>query len=60
MLKRDDHICLGYSGGKDSTVLLYILYNLKKRFPHCNMTAITVDEGIQEKVRKVVATMEKY
>lgn len=47
MLDRDDHICLGYSGGKDSTVLLHILYNLKKRFPHCKMTAVTVDEGIQ-------------
>ncbi len=47
MLESQDHIGLGYSGGKDSTVLLYILFKLKNRFPNCNITAITVDEGIE-------------
>ncbi|MFX0208771.1 MAG: ATP-binding protein [Candidatus Hodarchaeota archaeon] len=47
MLNRDDHIGLGYSGGKDSAVLLNILFKLKKRFSQCNLTALTVDEGIK-------------
>jgi uncharacterized protein (TIGR00269 family) len=47
MLNSEDHVGLGYSGGKDSTVLLYILLKLKKRFPNCNITALTVDEGIK-------------
>jgi uncharacterized protein (TIGR00269 family) len=46
MLEQNDHIGFGYSGGKDSTVLLYILYKLNKRFPNCTITAITIDEGI--------------
>ncbi len=47
MLNKDDHIGLGYSGGKDSTVLLNILFKLKKRFPQCTLTALTIDEGIK-------------
>ncbi|UCG89976.1 MAG: TIGR00269 family protein [Candidatus Heimdallarchaeota archaeon] len=47
MLNREDHIGLGYSGGKDSTVLLNILVKLKKQFSQCNLTALTIDEGIK-------------
>jgi hypothetical protein len=36
---------LGYSGGKDSAVLLNILYKFLERFPRCEMTAITIDES---------------
>ncbi|MFX1285167.1 MAG: TIGR00269 family protein [Promethearchaeota archaeon] len=64
MLNRDDHIGLGYSGGKDSTVLLNILFKFKKRFSQCNLTALTIDEGIKgyrdeclELTRKIT---EKY
>lgn len=47
MLNKDDHIALGYSGGKDSIALLNILYKLLKRFSYCELTAITIDEGIK-------------
>lgn len=47
MLDRDDHISLGYSGGKDSSVLLNILIKLQKRYPSCILTILTIDEGIK-------------
>lgn len=47
MLTKDDHIVLGYSGGKDSAVLLCIFSKLLQRFPSCNLTVLTVDEGIE-------------
>ena len=46
MINSDDHVAIGYSGGKDSTVLLYILNHFKRRFPKNKLTAITIDEGI--------------
>ncbi|MFX1515823.1 MAG: TIGR00269 family protein [Promethearchaeota archaeon] len=47
MLEQDDHIGLGYSGGKDSSALLNILIKLQKRYSRCNLTVLTVDEGIK-------------
>ncbi|MHA1206307.1 MAG: TIGR00269 family protein [Candidatus Hodarchaeales archaeon] len=47
MLKRDDHLGFGYSGGKDSTVLLHILTKLLRNYPKSKMTVITIDEGIR-------------
>lgn len=46
MVKRDDKIAVGLSGGKDSTVLLHLLYDLQKRRPF-EMAAIIIDEGIK-------------
>lgn len=46
MLERDDHIGLGFSGGKDSSVLLHILSKVLKQNKKGKMTLITVDEGI--------------
>jgi uncharacterized protein (TIGR00269 family) len=56
MLKKDDHIALGYSGGKDSAVLLNILYKFLERFPRCEMTAITIDDrdGCLKLTQKIV------
>lgn len=47
MLNRNDHIGLGYSGGKDSTALLNILSKLRKNHPQCNLSVLTIDEGIK-------------
>ncbi|MFX1298638.1 MAG: TIGR00269 family protein [Promethearchaeota archaeon] len=47
MLKETDKIGIGISGGKDSTVLLYILQKIERRFPKSSLIAITIDEGIR-------------
>ena len=47
MLRYDDKIAIGVSGGKDSMALLYILTKLEKSFPKAKLVAITVDEGIR-------------
>jgi len=47
MLRFDDKIAIGVSGGKDSMALLYILAKLEKSFPKAKLVAITVDEGIR-------------
>jgi uncharacterized protein (TIGR00269 family) len=45
LVKKDDKIIVGLSGGKDSTVLLHLLNDLKKRRPF-TLAAIIIDEGI--------------
>jgi uncharacterized protein (TIGR00269 family) len=47
MLDPDDRIAVALSGGKDSVSLLRILFELEKRFPRAQMTALTIDEGIK-------------
>lgn len=47
MLRFDDQVSIGVSGGKDSMALLHILAKLEKPFPEAKLTAITVDEGIR-------------
>lgn len=67
MLDRNDHIGLGYSGGKDSSVLLNILVKLQNRYPSCNLTVLTIDEGIKgyrdeclELTRKIAEKYQVY
>jgi len=45
MLKKGERVAVGLSGGKDSTVLLHCLNDLKKDLPF-ELVAITIDEGI--------------
>jgi uncharacterized protein (TIGR00269 family) len=46
MLKKGDRVAVGLSGGKDSTVLLHSLAELRKDLPF-EIVAITIDEGIE-------------
>jgi len=48
MLNFDDHIAVAVSGGKDSLTLLRILRKIERRFPRAKLTAVTVDEGINQ------------
>lgn len=45
MLEKGDKVAVGLSGGKDSSVLLHSLFELKKDLPF-ELFAITIDEGI--------------
>jgi uncharacterized protein (TIGR00269 family) len=47
MFTETDTIGVGISGGKDSTVLLYILQKIEARFPESRLIALTIDEGIK-------------
>lgn len=45
-IKRNERVAVGLSGGKDSTVMLYLLDKLKQKLPF-ELIAITIDEGIK-------------
>ena len=50
MIKENDSIAVGISGGKDSLTLLYALAGLRRFYPvHYSLTAITVDLKSQHK-----------
>ena len=47
LLDLDDKVCVALSGGKDSSVLLYLLYKyMKKKNLEKNLFALLIDEGI--------------
>ncbi len=46
MIEKGDTIAVAISGGKDSTVLLYLLHKLFGVRPDISIIAITIDEGI--------------
>ena len=45
MIKKDDFVCVGVSGGKDSLALLYVLSQMAKDH-NFKIIAVTIDEGI--------------
>jgi len=48
LLEPDDRILVGFSGGKDSTLLMYALAHLTRRLPWpVELTAIHIDLGFQ-------------
>ncbi len=60
MLSHDDHVAVAVSGGKDSLVLLSILFKLTSRFPNSKLTAITIDEGINDYRDEAIKLAEEY
>lgn len=46
LLKYDDRIVVAVSGGKDSLVLLKVLYEIERDFPRSELLAVLIDEGI--------------
>jgi len=47
LLKEDDIIAIGVSGGKDSLSLLYALNKIESKFTKSKLIAIMIDEGIK-------------
>ena len=47
MLKEDDRIVVGVSGGKDSATLLDTLFRIEKDFPQAELIPVLIDEGIE-------------
>lgn len=44
-LNREENICIAYSGGRDSHVLLHALHQVRQRLP-MHLTALHVDHGL--------------
>ncbi|MFW9843197.1 MAG: ATP-binding protein, partial [Candidatus Thorarchaeota archaeon] len=47
MLRDNDKIVIAISGGKDSAVLLHILYEIESAYLSSEIVPVTIDEGIQ-------------
>ncbi len=47
MFEEEDRIAVAISGGKDSAVLLDILYKIESNFPKSEIIPVIIDEGIQ-------------
>lgn len=58
MIKKGEKIAIGYSGGKDSTVLLHLLAKLRRTHPF-ELFAITVDIGIPGYFDKLLHSAKK-
>ncbi len=58
MIKKNDLVAVGLSGGKDSTVLLHSLVQLQKDLPF-ELVAITIDEGIKDYREKTIEVAKR-
>jgi uncharacterized protein (TIGR00269 family) len=45
-IKKNDHIAVAFSGGKDSSAALLLMHKIFGHRPDIQITAITIDEGI--------------
>jgi len=59
MLTPTDTVVIGLSGGKDSVVLTYLLYEIEKRFPNSELITITIDEGIKNYREESIENVNK-
>jgi len=61
LINRNDKVCVGVSGGKDSLTLLLNLYNLYKQKQILNkISIINVDEGIEGYRIKTIDHLNKF
>ncbi len=58
MIRKDERVVVALSGGKDSSVLLHCLSNLKRDLPF-ELEAVTVDEGISRYRREAIKSARK-
>ncbi|MEM4367078.1 MAG: TIGR00269 family protein [Candidatus Anstonellales archaeon] len=58
MIRKGDIVAVGVSGGKDSSVMLYILKKLTKKMPF-EVVALCIDEGIKGYRDKSIAELRK-
>ncbi len=54
------HFVVGYSGGMDSTVLLFLMQSLKKKFPEINLSAIHINHGLMQQADQWQQHCEHY
>lgn len=54
MVERGDRIAVALSGGKDSIALLYVLHKIFNNRPDIEISAITIDEGIEGYRQKTI------
>lgn len=59
LVERNDKICVALSGGKDSSLTLYLLNKFFKDRPDIKIFALTVDEGISGYREKTVKIAKK-
>jgi uncharacterized protein (TIGR00269 family) len=58
LIRKGDRVAVGLSGGKDSTVLLHSLAELKSDLPF-EIVAVTIDEGIKGYREKTLAVARR-
>src|SRR3989338_4755887 len=60
LLDKNDHIAAGFSGGKDSSVMLYLLAGIVKKNPKMHLEAIMVNEGIHGYREESIAKAKEF
>ncbi len=62
LIGRNEKLCVAVSGGKDSLTVLYLTkkYLEKNNIPTNNLTALAVDEGIDQYREKTLVDLKKF
>ena len=60
LIKKGDKIAIAYSGGKDSSNVLFILNKIFKNNPNVELFAITFDEGIKGYRDEIIKKSESF
>ncbi|MCD6477526.1 MAG: TIGR00269 family protein [Candidatus Aenigmarchaeota archaeon] len=59
LIEKNDKICVALSGGKDSSLTLYLLHKFFGKRPDIEIFALTVDEGISGYRKESIKIAEK-